>query len=125
MQKSKDDLTTQVRDLTGNVDDLEQYDRRMCIRISGVSEMQNENVNDIVMKVGGDISAKVTRFDIDRANRVERKDDSDITDDMDGGIADKPVDTAEKIARHNREIYKLISPSRNFEGTQSSSWKEI
>ena len=121
MQQSKDDLTTQVRDLTGNVDDLEQYDRRMCIRISGVSEMQNENVNDIVMKVGGDISANVTRFDIDRANRVERKDDSDITDDMDGGIADKPVDTAEKIARHNRKIYKLISPSRILEGTQSSS----
>ena len=85
----------QVRDLTGKIHDLEQYGHRMCIPISGVPAMQNENVNDIVMKVGGDISANV-----DRAHRIGCKDDSDITDD----IADEPVDTAAKTAKKSCNI---------------------
>ena len=63
LQKSNDDLSSQVRDLNGKVDDLEQYGRRMYIRISGVHEMQDENVNDLVMKVGDEIHANVFKHD--------------------------------------------------------------
>ena len=107
LQKSNDDLATQVRDLNGKVDDLEQYGRRMCIRISGIPEMQNENVNNLVMKVAGDIGANVTRHDIDRAHRVGRKDDSNIIGNMgeDDDITDEQAaETAVKTQIKSRDV---------------------
>ena len=107
LQKSNDDLTTQVRDLNGKVDDLEQYGRRMCIRISGVPELQGEIVNDIVMKVGDDINANVSRYDIDRAHRVGRKDDSNsmaTAEILDEDITDVQANTAVKTPVKSRDI---------------------
>ena len=107
LQKSNDDLATQVRDLNGKVDDLEQYGRRMCIRISGIPEMQNENVNNLVMKVAGDIGANVTRHDIDRAHRVGRKDDSNIIGNVgeDDDITDEQAaETAVKTQIKSRDV---------------------
>ena len=51
-------------------------------------EMQDENVNDLVMKVAEEIHANVTRHDIDRAHRVGRKDDSVKTDGRDDDFTD-------------------------------------
>ena len=115
LQKSNDDLSTQVRDLNGKVDDLEQYGRRMCIRISGVPEMQDENVNDLVMKVRDEIHANVTRHDIDRAHRVGRKDDSGKTDGRDDDITDGQETAAKTVSRSRDIIVKFTNSTARLE----------
>lgn len=115
LQKSNDDLSTQVRDLNGKVDDLEQYGRRMCIRISGVPEMQDENINDLVMKVGDEIYANVTRQDIDRAHRVGRKDGSGKTDRRDDDISDGQETAAKSVSRSRDIIVKFTNSTARLE----------
>ena len=115
LQKSNDDLSTQVRDLNGKVDDLEQYGRRMCIRISGVPEMQDENVNDLVMKIRDEIHANVTRHDIDRAHRVGRKDDSGKTDGRDDDITDGQETAAKTVSRSRDIIVKFTNSTARLE----------
>ena len=53
-------LEKEVSALKVKNDDIEQYSRRMCLRIAGIKERENENVN-----INGD--------DIDRAHRVGRR----------------------------------------------------
>ena len=115
LQKSNDDLSTQVRDLNGKVDDLEQYGRRMCIRIFGVPEMQDENVNYLVMKVRDEIHANVTRHDINRAHRVGRKDDSGKTDGRDDDITDGQETAAKTVSRSRDIIVKFTNSTARLE----------
>lgn len=51
-------------------DDLEQYSRRSCLRISGIPEEQHEDVHAIVLELAEQIGADIKPEDIDRAHRV-------------------------------------------------------
>lgn len=73
LKKTNDSLATTVQELQLKIDDLEQYSRRSCVRISGVSETDSENVNAIVMDLANRIHADVTPRDIDRTHRVGAK----------------------------------------------------
>ena len=53
-----------------SLDDLEQYSRRSCLRISGIRESLNEDTDKIVLDVAKDIGASISPSDIDRSHRV-------------------------------------------------------
>ena len=52
------------------MDDLEQYQRRQCLRIFGVKEEQNEDTDKIAMEVSAKIGVQLDVVDIDRCHRV-------------------------------------------------------
>lgn len=53
-----------------NSDAQEQYGRRNCLRISGISESANENTDRIVLAIAEDLNVPLTQADIDRSHRV-------------------------------------------------------
>ncbi|XP_071086617.1 uncharacterized protein [Haliotis cracherodii] len=60
-------------ELNKRTDDLEQYSRRNSIRISGVEETRDENVEDVVMDVLKDVHPSINVSNIDRCHRVGKK----------------------------------------------------
>ena len=63
-------LVTRLEVLEKRVDQAEQYSRRNCLRISGISEEVNENTDNIVMSLASDIGSDVQQSHIDRSHRV-------------------------------------------------------
>ena len=61
---------TRLADLDSRVDHGEQYSRRESVRITGIPEKTNEDVENIVMKLGEAIGADILPDMIDRAHRV-------------------------------------------------------
>ena len=79
-------------------DDLEQYSRRPCLRVSGIPETQGEDTTEIVLDLAKRCGAKIGVDDIDVSHRVgprtsNAQDDGNIAD-----IADEPQE------RKHREI---------------------
>lgn len=88
LQKALEENTNVMRDLRvaveerdrtitamqTKIDDLEQYQRRQCLRIFGVEEKQNEDTDQIVMQVAQKIGVELNIHDIDRSHRVGRSD---------------------------------------------------
>ena len=56
--------------LTCKVDDLEQYSRRSCLRISGIKETDDESTDDLVLELAARIDVDVAPSDIHRSHRV-------------------------------------------------------
>ena len=56
--------------LTCKVDDLEQYSRRSCLRISGIKETDGESTDDLVLELAARIDVNVVPSDIHRSHRV-------------------------------------------------------
>ncbi len=54
-------------------DELEQYSRRNSLRLAGVRELPDENLDDIVMEVLRVSHPKINMADIDRCHRVGKK----------------------------------------------------
>ncbi|KAJ4430577.1 hypothetical protein ANN_19165 [Periplaneta americana] len=63
-----------IEALENKIDDLEQYQRRQCLRIFGVAEEATEETEKIVMEVAQRIGVDVQPHDIDRSHRVGRRD---------------------------------------------------
>ena len=63
-------LVTRLEVLEKRVDQAEQYSRRNCLRISGISEEVNENTDNIVMSLASDIGSDTQQSHIDRSHRV-------------------------------------------------------
>ncbi|KAL8583195.1 hypothetical protein ACOMHN_053708 [Nucella lapillus] len=59
--------------LKDKVDELEQYGRRNCFRLSGIPESPDESTDAIVKSVAQSISVNVTDDMIDRSHRVGAK----------------------------------------------------
>ncbi|MEW8545707.1 MAG: hypothetical protein AB2693_19470 [Candidatus Thiodiazotropha sp.] len=70
LQNENRSLTSRVTALESQVDQAEQYSRRNCLRISGIQETNNENTDEIVLKVASDIGSSVQLPDIDRSHRI-------------------------------------------------------
>lgn len=70
--KLKDDLKKLENTCKSNIDDLEQYSRRSCVRISGIKEEEGENTNDLVLDLARRVSADIRPEDLDRSHRVGR-----------------------------------------------------
>ncbi|MEW8544979.1 MAG: hypothetical protein AB2693_15750 [Candidatus Thiodiazotropha sp.] len=63
-------LADEVTLLKSKHDDIEQYSRRMCLRISGIDESENEDVNKLVLEFAARVGANIGPGDIDRAHRI-------------------------------------------------------
>ena len=70
MKAKYDKLQDEVNELQVKHDDMEQYSRRMCLRISGIPEAENEDVTKLVLDFAKRVNANVGPSDIDRAHRV-------------------------------------------------------
>ena len=69
-----DNLQTKVLNLETTVDNLEQYSRRNSIRISGVPELEHEDVPDRVLDLFNHKMGVSTQIvDIDRMHRVGKR----------------------------------------------------
>lgn len=53
-------------------DSLEQYSRRNSVRISGVPESEQENTDEIILKIARDLGVELEKSEIDRSHRVGR-----------------------------------------------------
>ena len=70
-------LEKEVSDLKAKNDDIEQYSRRMCLRIAGLKEFDQENVTQRVLDFADNLNANINADDIDRAHRVGSRTGSD------------------------------------------------
>lgn len=66
-------LKQRVVSLESQFNDLEQYSRRNCLNISGVTEQAGENTDELVMAVATAAGVTVRPADIDRSHRVGKK----------------------------------------------------
>lgn len=95
----RDQLHQQQRKFDHKLDEAEQYNRRMNLRVFGVPEcdLKNtgdlENTDDLVIKVFKKLNVQVSLNDIQRSHRVGRRPDSDNLD----------------SARHRPIIVKFVS----------------
>ena len=69
LQNENKFLKSKVTTLESQIDQAEQYSRRNCLRISGVQESNNENTDEIVLKISSDIGSGIQLPDIDRCHR--------------------------------------------------------
>ena len=91
-------LLARVSNLEKAVDQGEQYSRRNNLRITGYRETENENTDDIVLKIAADIGSDIELSDIDRSHRVGRP----------GVNRSKPRDVIVKFTsyRARQKLYK-------------------
>ena len=71
LQDTNKSLAARVAVLESQADQAEQYSRRNCLRISGVTETPGENTDSIVLSVTNDIESDIRLQDIDRSHRID------------------------------------------------------
>ena len=88
LQKEMDKLTKtlakvqkELKEVKIHNDDLEQYSRRSCLRISGIAENEPEDTTKIVLDLAARCGANIRMDDIDRSHRVGRPNTQTIGDD--------------------------------------------
>ena len=64
------DLKDELRRTNDQLNDLEQYSRRLCINVTGVPETAGESTDQIVTDLAKMAGVTVTRADIDRTHRI-------------------------------------------------------
>ena len=73
LQKHVDNLKRFQEIQTVKIDDVEQYGRRLCLRIDGVNKVENEKADDVLVKVKAiieDSETEIPEHVIDRAHRI-------------------------------------------------------
>jgi hypothetical protein len=68
-----DEKDNEIASLRDQVDGLEQYSRRNCVRIGPIPESEGENTDDIVRKVAQSAGVHLPEDAIDRSHRVGKK----------------------------------------------------
>ena len=79
LEKENKSLRSEVKLLTGRISTLEtasetaeQYSRRNCLRVVGVTESPYEVTDDIVMDIASETGANISPADIDRSHRLKQ-----------------------------------------------------
>lgn len=65
-----------IEELEYKLDDLEQYQRRQCLRIFGVGENNGEDTDVLAISVAEKVGVDLSLADIDRSHRVGRRDEN-------------------------------------------------
>ena len=110
MQTELNSVKSELETLKGSIetanikhDDLEQYSRRSCLRISGIPEEDpNEDVFSLVLELSHTIGADIRPADIDRAHPVGKMHDIPNNDKRQG--VDDNQETIPKSKYRGREI---------------------
>lgn len=66
-------LKRTVSSLEQRIDDLEQYSRGNCLEINGIPEEKNENILDIVTKLGTSLGMTINEDMVDTCHRLGQK----------------------------------------------------
>ena len=64
------DLRDQLKKATTQINELEQYSRRLCVNVSGIPETANESTDQIVTDLGKMCGVTLTAADLDRTHRI-------------------------------------------------------
>ena len=72
LEKENGEIKAALSEFQLKADELEQYSRRSCVRISGMEETPNENINIVVGELITRLKLDVRPRDIDRMHRVGR-----------------------------------------------------
>lgn len=94
-----------ISELESKIDNLEQYQRRQCVRIFGIVEEENEDTNKIAIDVAQKIGVELNVSDIDRSHRVGRRD------------GDKPRPIIVKFVSY-RKRWEIFSNKRKLKGSK-------
>ena len=100
------------------LNNLEQYSRRECVEISGIPERQDEDTNDLVMKVGSLIGLDISESDISVSHRLPRRTYSAAVSDGPQASSNVPYRAPNIIAKFIRRnirdrFYKARKHLRN------------
>ena len=70
-KKRIDDVASKAESLADQQNNLEQYSRRNCLRVSGVNEDANEDTDTIIMTLAREkLGTPLSLSDIDRSHRI-------------------------------------------------------
>ena len=87
-------LVERVESLERQADQAEQYSRRNCLRVSGLKEEENENTDDLILKIASAVGSDIVLADIDRSHRVGNP----------KGARRRPRDTIVKFATYRSRL---------------------
>ena len=74
LQESTDEIVF----LKNQINDLEQYGRRDMVEIHGIERKENEDTNNLVLKIAKKVNADISNDDIDISHRISKKDNASI-----------------------------------------------
>lgn len=74
-----EELKKKVKHLEGQLENSDQYNRANNLIISGVPEDRNENIYDILFKIGATAGCKITREEVDFASRISPRINRNMT----------------------------------------------
>lgn len=101
LEKTVSEMSGKIEKLEKSIDAQEQYSRRNCLLIHGISESDNENTDDIVMKtVQENMEITVSINDIDRTHRIGEK------------VAGKTRPIIVKLTRYNMRSKIFVNKKR-------------
>ena len=92
-----------IRHLNNKIDDLEQYQRRRCLRIFGVKEEEAEDMDKLATDVAGHIGVELSVTNINRNYRIGRR-------------SDKPRPIIVKFVSYRKRL-EVFTNKRNLRGT--------
>ncbi|KAB0790208.1 hypothetical protein PPYR_15454, partial [Photinus pyralis] len=99
--------------LREKVDALEQYSRRNNIRLFGIPEEKNENIQEVVIDAFNNVGIPVTSDSIDRLHRVGKSLDSSKT---------RPI-IIKFISYKSKHM--VVTSKRKFKGTKCSIQEDL
>ncbi|XP_077980256.1 uncharacterized protein LOC144435543 [Glandiceps talaboti] len=73
LKDENNDLQQQLAKSTRELNDLQQYTRRNNLEITGIPQDDDENTDNIVVKVAATIGVNISPADIDISHRLPRK----------------------------------------------------
>ncbi|MEW8548473.1 MAG: hypothetical protein AB2693_33640 [Candidatus Thiodiazotropha sp.] len=97
-------LKEDIKSLIVKNDDLEQYSRRTCLRISGIKESRNEDVSQIVLNLANRIGAGIGPTEVDRAHRVGKLRGNDGADSANGEIRGRGREIIVKFTNYSARL---------------------
>ena len=80
LKKSKNisDLEKSLATARQEINNLEQYGRRMMCVVKGIPRFKKESTDDIIMNISRHLNVNIKKSDIDISHRTSSKDDADI-----------------------------------------------
>ena len=94
-------LTKRLQSCEISLNNLEQYSRRECVEISGIPEVEGENTDDIVIKVGSLIGLEITKNDISVSHRLPKPSYS-------AAVREGPQSSSNTSSRASNVIVKFV-----------------
>ena len=110
----------EISNLKDQVDALEQYSRRNCVRIGPVPEPADENTDEIVKAVAKSVGVNLTDDAIDRSHRVGKK-SATVT-------RDRPILVRLTVFRHKEALMKARRALKQTDGAKivpSADWPPL